>query len=107
MSNIPVRRDIPAGKILLADYGDRDYEAATLETIAEGFAPHPAINATVRLQWSSPGFEPAGSRARWTNGYFAVRWTDRGGATQGQRYPDDPAGEADARARFAVLMALR
>jgi hypothetical protein len=106
MAHIPARREIPAGKILLADYGDQNYEAAIIETIAEAFAPHPAINATVRLQRSSPGFEPAGSRARWTNGYFAVRWRDRGGATQGRRYPDDPAGEAEARARFAALTAL-
>ena len=56
MSNIPVRRDIPAGKILLADYGDRDYEAATLETIAEGLgATRAAFGRAETVSVAVPG----------------------------------------------------
>jgi hypothetical protein len=59
MAHIPARREIPAGKILLADYGDQNYEAAIIETIAEAFAPHPAINCGFRR--SRPRI-PIGSR---------------------------------------------
>ena len=105
MSHIPARRDIPAGKILLADYGDQNYEAAIVETIAEAFAPHPAIDATVRLQRCCP----ASSRPdRAPDGRTDI--SRCGGqieaAQRRRRYPDDPAGEADARARFAALTAL-
>jgi hypothetical protein len=102
MPNIPAPREIPAGKVLLCEYGAEDRaDMARRETIAEAFSHHVAIRALVRLEWSSPGWEIAGSVLRWTNGFWATRWTDRNGCIQGQRFKNDAEGEAQARARFA------
>ena len=105
MSNFPAPREIPQGKILLAEYGSFPAsECAIAQTIASAHSTK--IRAAVSLVWSSPGFEVAGSVARWTNGYFAVRWTNADGAIMGQRYRNDGAGEASARAHFDRLTAI-
>ena len=101
--NIPQPRDIPAGKILLAEYGTYpDSERSQVETIAKAFAA--AVRAEVALQFATPGFECAGSCARWTNGYWAVRW-HQWGAIQGRRYSPTDQGETEARVHYARLTA--
>jgi len=102
MVTTPQPRDIPAGKILLAEYGDQDFieNRAQVNTLASAWSDQ--VRAKVRLEHSSPGYEMAGSCARWTNGWFAVRWLD-GSATYGQRYKDDAEGEIKAREHFAKL----
>ena len=102
MGNTPAPREIPAGKVLLAEYGSfAASERAIVETIAAAHASR--LRAAVSLLWSSPGFEVAGSVARWTNGYWAIRWTSADGAIMGQRYPNNAEGEAQARAHFERL----
>jgi hypothetical protein len=103
-ANYPAPREIPAGHVLISEYGDADKrDSAILEKVAEAFSAHVAVRAMVRLEWSSPGWEIAGSMLRWTNGYWACRWTDRNGCTQGQRYKNDDEGRAKARAHFDRL----
>ena len=102
MRNAPAPREIPTGKVLLAEYGSfAASERAIIETIAAAHASR--LRAAVSLLWSSPGFEVAGSVARWTNGYWAVRWTSVDGAIMGQRYPNNAEGEGRARAHFQRL----
>ena len=95
MSNFPAPREIPQGKVLLAEYGGfHASKRAIVQTVASAHSTK--IRAAVSLVASSPGFEVAGSVARWTNRYFAVRWTNSDGAIMGQRYRNDGAGEAGA-----------
>ena len=85
--NHPAPRDIPAGKVLLSEYGDaRREDMAIVETKASLYSAHPAIRSTVRLVWSSPGWEIAGSMLRWTNGFYGVLYTATDGATHGRRF---------------------
>jgi len=106
MSNYPAPRELPPGKVLIAEYGSfAASELAIVETIAE--APSSRLLAAVSLLWSSPGFEVAGSVARWTNGYWAVRWTRSDGAVMGQRYRNNEEGEIHARAHFERLTSTR
>jgi hypothetical protein len=104
MANYPAPRDIPAGKILITE-GPSGDQASIREVIKSAYCEHVAIRAKVRLVWSSPGFEPAGSVARWTNGFWAVLWEDRSGSTQGRRYEATDEGEAEARAHYDRLFA--
>jgi len=76
---------------------------AKREVIKSHYCPHIAIRAEVRLVWSSPGFERAGSMMRWTNGFWAVQW-ERDGCTYGARYLPDGEGETKAREHFARLV---
>ena len=104
MTNYPEPRDIPAGKVLITPFGyspPRE-EYAVVEPVANFMCNHVAIRARVRLEWSSPGWELAGSAMRWTNGYWAVRWEDRSGCTQGKRY----LNESEARAHFSKLQSM-
>lgn len=101
MANYPAQREIPAGKILLAEYGSYGAaDRAQISNVIERFSKQ--VRATVCLMWSSPGFEPAGSVARWTNGFWAVRWHD-GSAYQGRRYSPTDDGETKAREHLARL----
>ena len=111
--NYPAPREIPRGKVLLADplrdQAEIAANRARLHLIAEA-APgallkHSIYDGKVRLVWSSPGWEIAGSMMRWTNGFWAVWWLDRSYARQGRRYLPDDAGETTARAHFARLTA--
>jgi len=47
----------------------------------------------VRLLWSSPGYECAGSMMRWTNGGWRVNWHDSSYAIQGRRYLPNDEGD--------------
>jgi hypothetical protein len=78
---MPEPREIPPGKILLAEYGTFDDDERAVRTIHEK-RTHDGTEYT--LWSSSPGFETAGSVARWTNGYHACTWYDRSGARQGR-----------------------
>ena len=105
MTYYPAPREIPPGKILIAEWRDVGIHLRAIgRTIAE--APSARVRAVVRIVWSSPGYESAGSCARWTNGFWAVRWRDSSGAIQGRRYLPTEAGEAEARAHFAKLADL-
>lgn len=55
---------------------------------------------TVSLVRSDAGWEPAGSMARWTDGYYAVRKLIDG-AEHGRRFVRTSVGLAAARAMFA------
>jgi hypothetical protein len=101
----PQPRDIPPGKVLIGEAGSADVRGnlAKVETLATAKGAVPFMRSLdVMLQWSSPGYEIAGSCCRWTNGYWAVRW-QRDGATHGRRYPNGADGEAAAREHFKSL----
>jgi hypothetical protein len=57
-----------------------------------------AVHGIVRLVHSTAGYEVAGSAARFTNEYFAVRF-QLGNATHGRRFKS----EAEARETYARL----
>ncbi len=113
MSNYPAPREIPAGKIILADLGipshlaDVQANRAHVDRIAEAppgtLLKHSTYDNKVTLAWSSPGYEIAGSMMRWTNGYWAVWWWDRSYARQGRRFPSTDEGETKAREHFRWL----
>ncbi len=67
-------------------------EVVDTRTVSVGRKPR-----TYELVRCGPGWEPAGSMARWTDGYHAVRFY-AGGSTHGLRFVLTPKGESDARA---------
>jgi hypothetical protein len=84
----PAKREIPAGKVLLTEDVD-DSNRARVSVLEE----RTAAGRTYRLVRSSPGFEPAGSCARWTNGYFAIRF-EVGGAIHGRQFKTETEARA-------------
>jgi len=66
-------RNIPAGKILIADYADAKGKMSQVtildQTIDEA-------NRVWKFKQHEPGFEPAGSMARWTNRKYSVTFFD-------------------------------
>ncbi len=95
----PSTREIPAGKILLAECGDVDEtnraQTEILERVLVG-------NRCYLLVHSSPGFELAGSCMRWTNGYYAVRFMATN-AWHGRQFKT----EQEAREMLEVWVARR
>lgn len=86
-------RDIPAGKVLLAEYGRIDGAAPRpVETI---LATRKAWEGrrTIRLVARTAGWALAGSMLRWDNGCFGVFW-DIDGNRHGQRHKTLPEAEA-------------
>lgn len=88
MRNIPNvhehDKEIPAGKVLVAEYGqigrdERRPEKTVLDT-KTGWG-----RTKIELIAVTAGWAIAGSMLRWDNGYYAVRW-ESGGATHGSRY---------------------
>lgn len=69
-----------------AEYGSPLFEAnkAVVELRAEKYSSK--LRTKVRLIKSSKGYEMAGSCARWTDGYYAVRWNRPDGSIHGGRY---------------------
>lgn len=65
--------------------------------------PASRLKATVELATVAAGWECAGSMARWTDGYWSVRWRDTGGSYQGRRFELTDIGEQEARALFTRL----
>ncbi len=108
MANYPEPREIPAGKILIAEYGSAEAkQRAVVEKIAAA-PPRAGLQRSwfgdeIMLVWSSPGFQPAGSCMTWTNGFWAVWFHQPDGTRHGRRYTPDAAGEAVARTHFASL----
>jgi hypothetical protein len=89
--------------VKLAEYGDlKDGDHATVTVLrrAKPCAYKLPRVAEIVLESVTAGFECAGSVARWTEGYFAVRWHDHG-AGQGRRY----RALAEAEAHFERLLA--
>jgi len=78
---------------------------ASVETIdsAQMRIGYSSLFTTVRLVRSTPGYEPAGSMARWTDGYWGVRY-ELDNAIHGHRFNLE-SGHADALARFNRLAA--
>ncbi|HJU19322.1 MAG TPA: hypothetical protein VJ770_22945 [Stellaceae bacterium] len=108
--NYPAPREIPPEKILLAKCGDPVVaENRARREIVEDAPPRAglpgrgSIHGNIRLVWSSPGFEIAGSVMIWTNGYWAVWYASVDGTRHGRRYRPDARGEAEARAHFRRL----
>lgn len=87
MQNIPDvhqhDRDIPPGKVLLAEYGQATGERP-IQTILDTRTAWDGQRA-VHLVAVTAGWAIAGSMLRWDNGYYAVRWKIDG-ATHGSRY---------------------
>src|SRR5690348_7658146 len=81
MAAAPAAREIPAGKILLAEYGELNETNKAQVTILDTVE---GDRKTYSLIHSTPGFESAGSCARWTNGYYAVRIKQRDGSIGGR-----------------------
>ena len=100
MTNYPEPIEIPEGKILVEDHPapERMAKREILET-----GTHRLWGTIASLVWCSPGFEPAGSSCLWTNGYWAVRYPEKSGATHGRRFENDEAGEAKAREFFSKV----
>lgn len=69
----------------IVNYGKvNDSNRSTCELMREHWSSK--VRANVRLVRVTAGYEPAGSMARWTDGYYAVRWNDHTNAIQGRRY---------------------
>ena len=69
----------------LAEYKDvNSSNRSSITTLHKSYSSK--VRADVSLVHASSGYEPAGSVARWTDGYYAVRWTDCTGSIQGRRY---------------------
>jgi hypothetical protein len=75
-------REIPAGKVLLADRLTADCPRPVKQVLdtKTGWG-----RTTVKLVAVSAGWACAGSMMRWDNGHFAVSW-DVGASTHGARY---------------------
>ena len=90
MNNVPAvdtfNRDIPAGKVLLAEYGQLGpNDPRPVHTVLDtktGWG-----RTDVRLVAITAGWAIAGSCARWDNGCYAVLW-EVDGARHGTRYRD-------------------
>lgn len=100
----PTLRDtiepVPPGMVRVADYGTFARELYTAVTVLEQATAALHGYPTAHLVHSTRGYETAGSCARWTEAYWAVRWSD-GTCSHGQRFAAD--NEAGARAYFARL----
>ncbi len=95
---------VPEGKIRIDDTGLWRKYPSNRETIKEQRVDGPQIRGTVKLQYFTRGFEPAGSVSRWTESGWSVRWMDeRMNSYQGRIFKDDDQGEAKARAYFDVV----
>lgn len=80
----PEPRDIPAGKILLAEYGElNESNRARVAVLATKFSP--IARADVRLIHYTAGFAEAGSAASWQNGGYRVNWQSSDGGIFGKR----------------------
>lgn len=91
MNNLPdvhaLDRDIPAGKVLVAEYCDIGAsEPRPVETVLDTKLMHG--KTPVRLVARTAGWAIAGSMLRWDNGCYGVFWEDRGGSRHGSRYRD-------------------
>lgn len=90
------------GMIKIAEYRDIEgqprAERKVLETASMRIG-YSSLTAPLELARVSAGWECAGSVARWTDGYWSVRWADDRGAFQGRMFNLE-TGEVEARALF-------
>lgn len=87
----PEPREIPPGKVLLAEYGE--HAPGEMATVRQVFALYSTrIRATIRLVAASAGYVPAGSIMSWRNPRFIVQWEGRDGCRHGQEFPGTDAG---------------
>jgi hypothetical protein len=82
----------------LCEYRDITPETRSNLTELDSAASARLQGRTVQLVHATAGWEPAGSMARWTDGFYAV-WFEMNGARNGQRYRTEP----EARTHFARL----
>lgn len=83
---------------LVAEYGSLNPEDMARRTVLAS-APHKRGFGNVELVRSTEGYECAGSAARWTDPYYAVRFR-LDGAEHGQRYAPHGDGLAQAKDHF-------
>ena len=90
------------GMVKLAEYRDIEGQSRAERVVLET-APmrigYSSLTTPLELARVSPGWECAGSVARWTDGYWSVRWQDDRGSYQGRMFNLE-TGEAEARALF-------
>ena len=80
---MPEVKTIPSGKVLLAEYKDVNSENRALTTVIR--TGKGDYGRKYKLGFSTPGYECAGSVARWTNGYWFARCIHPDGTITGQR----------------------
>jgi len=85
----------------VAEYRDIRGEALSQRSILAQ-AHSSKVRGTVKLVAATAGWEPAGSMARWTDGYYAVHYMVDG-AVNGRRYRE----LMDAQAHYDRLTAER
>lgn len=90
---------VPAGKVMLAEYGGYDPALDAEVTLVDKAVGAMHGFPAVRLVHSTQGFEPAGSMVRWTEAKWSVLWDARDGGIHGRGFRE--ADEAGARALFA------
>lgn len=78
-------RDIPPGKVLLAEYGEITDDDPRPEVTVLDERWCKTLRTQVRLIAATAGWAIAGSVLRWDNGYFAIRYTFDG-AIHGRRF---------------------
>lgn len=100
----PQTRTIPAGKILLAEYGEvNDADKARVTILERNLV----AGREYLLVHSTPGFESAGSCMRWTNGFYGVRFHSNG-AINGRQFKTEQEARdmmrlwTDRRGEYAV-----
>lgn len=93
MEAAPEPKEIPDGKILVAHPGAVDADQYSRMTVLDEVAKGRKTYTT--LYHRAPGYDAAGSMARWTNGGFGVRTDDGSGSYGGARF--NTAEEAVAR----------
>lgn len=89
MRNIPDvhagDREIPAGKVLIAEYGQIPDDAPRARPIVLDSGTSKQTGRAVRLEAIPAGWALAGSMLRWDNGCYAVAF-EMGGARHGRRF---------------------
>lgn len=92
---------VPAGKVMVAVPGSYDRALNAEVTVVASAVGCMHGFPTVRLEYSTRGFEIAGSMMRWTEAYWAVRHNTYDGRVEGWRFKADD--EAGARKAFASV----
>jgi hypothetical protein len=85
----------------LAEYRDVNDGNRSKSSILNHANPN-KVRSTVYLRYVAHGYEPAGSVARWTDGYYSVRFL-LDSAFHGQRYALTKTGLEQAQAHFDRL----
>lgn len=92
---------VPAGKVMVAVPGSYDRALNAEVTVVASAVGCMHGFPTVRLEYSTRGFEIAGSMMRWTEARWSVLWTAQDGGIHGRNFAE--SNEAGARAYFAQV----